>query len=413
MIFFFVAPVSAQASNIINSAGDSSTSTLILDMEATTFDVTVPTALPIYVDSTGLVTTADDAKIINNSYGSVIVSGLTITAKNDWTIVDHNNDLSQALVNTKEFGMVINNEATMNDGTITFNADNWPVICGSNDSNTDEFNIIYSANIAPQADMLNTDIAEIIFTIDWNTGINIEDYYTFTDDRSNSGGWKLGLTEEFKNALNQTEPTSYESWETGTPLLAFPTEYNGTPVTSLDSIFSNCAKMKSIDVSAWDTSNITNMRQVFSNCTSLTSLDLTTWDFSSTIDATDMFAGSTSNLEKIYIDSTTTIDTSFMANSGTYRYCVKMDEGDLTYVALGKTSDKYIGFWAMPWLTWQEWFETEYSSQFETAGNYIKMKGYYGQQDGKTRVKLSDYMSTSMNIKYALDNDCYVVRYNM
>lgn len=393
-------PSVAYAANI-DTVGGSGSSTVVLDVEAATFDVTVPTALPIYVDSEGIVTTADDTKIVNNGFGSIIVSGLTVAAKNDWTVVGYSNDLSNALVNTREFGMIINSETTTDNGSITFNADNWPVISGSNNSDTDEFPIIYSAIIAPQSDALDTDIAEVVFTIDWNMGINIEDYYTFVDDKSNSGGWKLGLTEDFKNALNQAEPTDYESWQAGTPLPAFPEEYNGIPVTSLNSMFRDCRNMKTVDVSAWDTSEITEMNQMFSNCTSLKTLDLSTWNFSSATDATDMFTGSANNLEKIYIDSATTVDTSFMLDSGTYRYCVKMDEGDLTYIAIGKVSNKYLGFWAMPWLTWKEWFETEYSDGFEIDGSNVSMSGYYGYASG-TRVKLTDYMNVSPSIKYGL-----------
>ena len=55
-----------------------------LDVEAPTFSVTVPTALPINVDANGEVTTSSDAKIVNNSHGSVIVTNVTVTGKNDW-----------------------------------------------------------------------------------------------------------------------------------------------------------------------------------------------------------------------------------------------------------------------------------------------------------------------------------------
>ena len=144
----------------------------------------------------------------------------------------------------------------------------------------------------------------------------------------------MGLSferEMFSFELNQSEPTNYEGWEVGTPLPAFPAEYNGIPVTSLTSMFCDCTKMESIDISAWDTSNIVNMDKMFCNCTSLTMLDLSTWNFENTESMNEMFSGCTTTLEKVYIENTSMAE-SFQSNTGFYRTCVKSEEGDLQFV---------------------------------------------------------------------------------
>lgn len=165
MMVSAVAPVAAQA-NEINAAG-TGLSTVVLNVDAPTFSVTVPTGLPIYVDADGVVTTANNVYITNGGHGSVTVTGVTITAKNDWSTVDVAKDLSNVPVNTQEFSMTINNETTTGADTITFDQENWPVIAAANDGDTDQFHLVYDADVAPQTDALNKDIADVILCILW------------------------------------------------------------------------------------------------------------------------------------------------------------------------------------------------------------------------------------------------------
>ena len=43
-------------------------------------------------------------------------------------------------------------------------------------------------------------------------------------------------------------------------------------------MFGKCKKIKSLDLSNWNTSNVDDMSYMFSNCESLESLDLSGWD---------------------------------------------------------------------------------------------------------------------------------------
>lgn len=163
-------PVAAFASNIDVADGTGS-ATVNLDVEAPTFSVTVPTALPINVSADGEVTTAQDAKIVNNSHGSVIVTNVTVTGKNDWKVVEADKDMSGVKVNAKEFGMTINGDKTAAEGNLIFSQDNWTAIGAKDDAgDTDELAITYDAVVAPQANNMDgIEVASIVFTVGWNT----------------------------------------------------------------------------------------------------------------------------------------------------------------------------------------------------------------------------------------------------
>ena len=75
--------ISASAANTVDASGGTGTSSVTLsstadgsiggDPAATKMSVTVPTVLPIAVGTDGTVSTATDAKIVNNSFGAVKV----------------------------------------------------------------------------------------------------------------------------------------------------------------------------------------------------------------------------------------------------------------------------------------------------------------------------------------------------
>ncbi len=73
--------ISASAANTVDASGGTGTSSVTLsstadgsiggDPASTKMSVTVPTVLPIAVGTDGTVSTATDAKIVNNSFGAV------------------------------------------------------------------------------------------------------------------------------------------------------------------------------------------------------------------------------------------------------------------------------------------------------------------------------------------------------
>lgn len=159
MICTFITP--AFATEITTSGGDSSVNA-ILNAEASTFSVTVPTSLPVWVDSSGVLTVSTSAKIVNNSSGPVQVYGVEFTGKNGWSLASFDADLTTKAVGTKEVGFYLNGDTT-DQHNLNFTQDNWAEISGGSEQPLE-----YNANIAPQSEALKEEIAEVIFTIGWS-----------------------------------------------------------------------------------------------------------------------------------------------------------------------------------------------------------------------------------------------------
>ena len=166
------APVFAATDGAITIATEGGTGSVPVELtaEATTFSVTLPTALPITVDGEGVVTTATDAKIVNNSAGAVIVSNLAIAGVGDWEIVDFDSaDMSTEKVGAKKVAMEINGDKTTADDTISFTQSNWPSIAGVNDGDTDELALDYDAKVPAQASAISGEnVADVVFTVGWD-----------------------------------------------------------------------------------------------------------------------------------------------------------------------------------------------------------------------------------------------------
>ena len=60
-------------------------------------------------------------------------------------------------------------------------------------------------------------------------------------------------------------------------------------VTNMKSLFTNCPLLKNIDLSNWDTSNVQNMYQMFMKCDTLVNLDLSMFDTRNVINMVNMF----------------------------------------------------------------------------------------------------------------------------
>ena len=165
---------SAFAGVDINVSGGSQSVPVELTVSAATFSVTVPTALPIDVAANGVVTTADDAKIINNSHGAVRVTNMAIEGVDAWEIVNWDSaNMSAEKVGSTKVAMTINGDKTTGDDAISFTTSNFPKMDGVNDGDTDELAIVYDAKVPAQASSLSDlRVANVIFTIGWDVADN-------------------------------------------------------------------------------------------------------------------------------------------------------------------------------------------------------------------------------------------------
>ncbi|HFX3783902.1 TPA: BspA family leucine-rich repeat surface protein, partial [Enterococcus faecium] len=67
------------------------------------------------------------------------------------------------------------------------------------------------------------------------------------------------------------------------------THLDTSNVTNMSSMFSGCSSLTSLDVTHLDTSNVTNMSSMFYNCSGLTTLDLSSWNCDKVTSNTNMF----------------------------------------------------------------------------------------------------------------------------
>lgn len=104
---------------------------------------------------------------------------------------------------------------------------------------------------------------------------------------------------------NCTSITSTEKWFSGCLNL---TTINGLinlnteNVTTMNSMFADCRKLTTLDLTHFNTSNVTSMWAMFNNCLSLTELDLSSFNTENVNDTYAMFAGC-SALTTIYVGS--------------------------------------------------------------------------------------------------------------
>ena len=118
--------------------------------------VTVPTVLPIAVGTDGTVSTATDAKIVNNSFGAVKVNSVSIEAAQGWSLAAFGDKatLAHEKVNSNKFGFSLrlgDGEKKMTDGknaskqTLLTDAIEGCFMSGVGDTSANSIGIAYDA----------------------------------------------------------------------------------------------------------------------------------------------------------------------------------------------------------------------------------------------------------------------------
>ena len=182
--------ISASAANTVDASGGTGTSSVTLsstadgsiggDPAATKMSVTVPTVLPIAVGIDGTVSTATDAKIVNNSFGAVKVNSVSIEAAQGWSLAafGDKSTLAHEKVNSNKFGFQIslgNGEKKLTDSknaskqTLLDSAVEGCFMSGVGDTSANSIGISYDAIVTPVSETVtNTAIASVLFIIAWD-----------------------------------------------------------------------------------------------------------------------------------------------------------------------------------------------------------------------------------------------------
>ena len=187
--------ISASASdlpsgNMVGESGGTGTSSVTLsstadgslggDPAATKMSVTVPTVLPIAVGTDGTVSTATDAKIVNNSFGAVKVNSVSIEAAQNWhlTAFGDKATLAREKVDSNKFGFQLSvgdgvaaatdNKDASKQALLT-DAIEGCYMSGVGDTSANSVGIAYDAIVTPVSEAVtNTAIASVLFIIAWD-----------------------------------------------------------------------------------------------------------------------------------------------------------------------------------------------------------------------------------------------------
>ena len=107
----------------------------------------------------------------------------------------------------------------------------------------------------------------------------------------------------FDESFKDYKPKNVKDWFTNLTNLQSITgteNLNTKEVTDMSYMFQDCIKLKSLDLSSWDTSNVTTMSNMFDNCRWLLSLDLSGWDTKKVTNMNEMFKNC-SSLTRVYV----------------------------------------------------------------------------------------------------------------
>ena len=178
----FAADITTNGGNGTTPVNLSSTDdgTLSGNPAATALSVTIPTALPVAVGIDGETTTADNAKITNNSYGAVRVKTATISGANGWTLVPFGskNTLASEKVDSNKIGFAMTigagaqvKTANTNNSQALISA---PVtgcyMSGVGDTSRNSVAVLYDAIVTPVSlAVTNKTVANIVFVVEFDT----------------------------------------------------------------------------------------------------------------------------------------------------------------------------------------------------------------------------------------------------
>ena len=124
--------------------------------------------------------------------------------------------------------------------------------------------------------------------------------------------------------------------------------FNTSNVTDMDSVFKGCKGLKSLDVSSFDTSKVTDMGYMFQNCSKITYLNLSNFNTSNVKDMNSMFEGcnSLTSLDVSSFDTSKVTDMGYM-----FDVCKSLTSLDLSGWNMSNVTNTTDMFYACPNLS--------------------------------------------------------------
>lgn len=168
--------MSAFAANDVSAPG-AGTTPVTVTAEASTFNVTVPTGIPLAVKADGTVTVPKNVEIINNSSGPVKVTSVAMN-NSAWSMTDYNGGsrakIAAEKVGSKKLGLSLTakgeEEASNTDGNQSFAPSQW--LMQGKDGGADNAKLPITVGAIATANDTAISVAEtaanVIFTLAWD-----------------------------------------------------------------------------------------------------------------------------------------------------------------------------------------------------------------------------------------------------
>ena len=168
-------------------------------------------------------------------------------------------------------------------------------------------------------------------------------------------------------------------------------------VTTIGYLFDNCKSLKKVNVSDWATSNISWMRGAFRRCNSLPSLDISKWNTSSNTDFASMFLECTSltSLDVSNFDTSKATDISYM-----FYYCTSLTSLDVSNFDTSKVTYMSSVFYYCPSLTSLD------VSKFNTE-NVTLMDHMFTNCTSLTSLDVSNFDTKNVTAMNSMFLNCY------
>ena len=188
----------------------------------------------------------------------------------------------------------------------------------------------------------------------------------------------------------------FQSWEK-LKAIKFDNFYTSKVTnTNMNSVFSSCSSLTSLDLSNFNTSNVTDMSFMFASCTGLTSLDLSNFDTSSVADMSNMFTycSSLTSLDLSNFDTSSVTNMSFM-----FTYCSSLTSLDLSNFNTSKVTDMCGMFDYCSKLTSLD------VSNFDTS-NVKDMSYMFEKCSSLTSLNLTSFNTSNVTKMFVMFNNC-------
>ncbi len=223
------------------------------------------------------------------------------------------------------------------------------------------------------------------------------------NDGSYSPGWysdRANITNVvFDTSFAAVRPTTTYNWFADMIKLESITgmeHLNTEDVTNMYSMFYDCWRLTSLDLSNFNTANVTSMRGMFAGCSGLTSLDVSGFNTANVTDMYCMFQSCTclTSLDLTSFNTANVTDMSYMFGG-----CSGLTSLDLTSFNTANVTNMYSMFWGCSGLTSLD------LSSFNTAKVTYTNEMFYGCSS-LTSLDLSSFNTSKVTTMYSMFEGC-------